>query len=143
MLQCLGSPGPGNVALDARNEVFKNVLLEGTQLRRPLYSGRRNRSTLRNTLFLLKKSDMQPKDVVGAPGESDVSNNCPGQAAKGPISEKTQNIHQWSLPLAKNILKICVSNTRSLFFLTPLGPRVCSRRAHKPNGGLSPGGTGR
>ena len=25
------------VALDARNEVFKNMLLEGTQLRRPLY----------------------------------------------------------------------------------------------------------
>ena len=67
--------------------------------------------------FFFRKSDMQPKDVVGAPGESDVSNNCPGQAAKGPISEKTQNIHQWSVPLARrSIENMCIEYPLFTFF---------------------------
>ena len=68
MLQCLGSLGLGNVTLDARNEVFQNVFLEGTQLRRPLYSGRRNRSTLRNTLFFLSKKRHAAKGRGGGTG---------------------------------------------------------------------------
>ena len=115
MLQCLGSLGLGNVALDARNEVFKNVLLEGTQLRRPLYSGRRNRSTLRNTFFLTKATCSQR--TWWGHRESDVSNDCPGQAAKEPISEKTQNIHQWSVPLARrSIENMCIEYPLFTFF---------------------------
>ena len=94
---------------------MKKVLLEGTQLRRPLYSGRRNRSTLRNTLFferkICRKVEMQAKGVVEAQGGSDVSNNCPGQAGKGRISEKTQDMQGSSIltrNLARDIMKAMI-----------------------------------
>ena len=142
MLQCLGSLGLGNAALDARNEVFKNVLLEGTQLRRPLYSGRRNRSTLRNTFFLTKATCSQ-RTWWGHRERAMSATIVQGKLPKGQFQRRLKTYISGAYRLQEDILKICVSNTHSLFFLTPLGPRVCSRRAHKPNGGRSPGGTGR
>ena len=93
--------------------------------------------------FCLRKATCSQRTWWGHRERAMSATIVQGKLPKGQFQRRPKTYISGAYRLQEDILKICVSNTRSLFFLTPLGPRVCSRKAHKPNGGRSPGGTGR